>query len=302
MTGSDQHRRLLIFDGNNVVMRCIYGMANARLTSAEGVPSGGVFGSLRAIESMISAYWPSHVLVTFDSGRSRYRTGRFPAYKASRSQTRDPDGFERTVGGTFAAVKEILGYAGVATYESPGVEADDHIAAAIHLDDEIPAVIVSSDHDLHQLVSGRVLVHDLAKPMSPQGSPPTMDVDRVIEKYGLPPERLPELWALQGDPSDGIPGVPGIGPRRALRLLREHGDLSHALSSEKVSGHERQVVLNQDLIELGKGKHSPLSSEVSLDDCRFDPDGGDRGELTRALSRWGFSGYLSKMERTGRMW
>lgn len=300
---TDQHR-LLVLDGNNIVMRSLFGMAGASLVGPNGIPSGGLYGAIKTLQAYIARTNPTHALWTFDQGRSTYRTGLHPEYKANRpggsGSTSLPDG---AVAATFAALREFLDLVNIRHHAEQGVEADDHIAqAAFRYSAEMQVVIVSSDHDLRQLVDkeGRIL---LIKPRVSAKVPEVVyDHDQVVAEYGLAPHRLPEMWALMGDSGDNINGIPKIGPKTAAKIILEHGSLDKAcINSPKVWGHEELVRRNLRLIRLsGLDSGVRFSSQEMV--LRRDEATRYNHDLQRFLTHWGFSSLLNKISDGGSLW
>lgn len=295
---------LLVFDGNNIIMRSLFGMATTGLTGPDGIPSGGLYGAIRAFQSFVAAVQPSHVLWTFDHGRSLFRTALSPEYKANRTSRPPSAGpgslanFDEVMAATFEAFARFLDLNGVQHYRERGVEADDHIAEAVHRwHGQLPITIISSDHDLRQLCTedGKVVV---VKPRANARQDNIVyDHQRVLDEYGLPPHRLAELWAIQGDVGDNVIGVHGIGPKKALQMITQHGSLDKAIAADpRLRGHERRVFDNYRLITLMES-HSTLP--FTLDACAFDPKGFDRAGLERYCTDWGLSSVGRMLERGG---
>lgn len=294
---------MLILDGNNVVMRSLFGMANAALVGPNGVPTGGVFGTINVFRSLVARMHPTHMLWTFDSGKSTMRTALYPEYKANRKPIANAPGIG-DVGvakdGTVSAVKTFLNLAGVAHFSEPGVEADDLIANAVdRLAGKMTITIASADHDLRQLCSADGSVRVL-KPSTNQHQPDTLyDYAKVFHEYGLPAERCPEIWAIQGDTSDNIKGVPGLGPKRALKIIQQWGSLSNALMNEpKLQGHFETVRRNLKLISL---QNPDDYLPEGLEQCRLPEAPYDPVGLELFLREWGFNS-LTDMVTTGRLW
>lgn len=220
----------------------------------------------------------------------------FEAYKANRTKSHgEEDGFIEQ----FEALQQFLDLAGFRWHRERGVEADDHIAKMSKTWDG-SIVVVSSDHDLQQLVNERVLIYLPGRPQH-ANTLPILDEQSIIEKHGLPPTRLPELYALTGDASDGIPGVKGIGPKKALKLLLD-GPLDRVLAEHpelEVGGSQQAVINNYFLMEL-TGQHSDLS--LTRDDCPVPVLTEDRErELMQFFETWEFD-TLARQLQEGMLW
>lgn len=285
--------RLLIVDMNNMFWRAYHGLKTQNLRTQRGEPTWAVFGTVNTVTSLIREYEPSHVLLAWDKGQSEYRNSIYSDYKgtrSSRSGEPDPDvRFQLNLTRDFFDKFEIFQY-----FES-NVEADDVIATTVHrYREEVEIVIVSSDHDVKQLISKNVFV---VKPsLNTSRSPEVIfTYDDLVETYGVEPSRLPEIWALHGDSADNIPGASGVGPKTAFKLIQEYGNLEEVLSSsdKKIVGQEDVVRRAYQLICL-RGDVAKCSFE--LDSMKFKPAGVDSVHLVEMLKRYEFESVLAKLE------
>lgn len=184
---------IVLVDGNNLLMRAHYAMKHFGFSNREGIPTGGLFGVIKTHIALIRLLAPSHIVWFFDAGGSKARKELYPEYKSNRN-TKDSD-----VKRDFTRFEKFLSLANVRYYREHGVEADDLIAAAVNRwDSEIPKVIVSADHDLHQLVRRDPNV-SILKLRQGSAKQEILRYRDILEKYSLPPSMLPELWALTGD-------------------------------------------------------------------------------------------------------
>lgn len=260
--------RLLIFDGNNLAYRNYHATISAGLTGPDGRPSGALYGTIVSFRAYLKQFEPTHVLWTFDKGKSDFRTALRSDYKGHRKQAvvaNQPNPRE-DLPPQLDALQEFLDRAGVRWVAEDGVEADDLIGLAVkRWRGEIPIVVVSGDHDLLQLVDDERAVSVLRPGNAQQGRSGGMGMKaaarqnlgqlyseaEVFEKYGLPPTKLAEMWALTGDVGDNIVGIPKVGPKTAAKWISQHGDLQTAVLSEpKCEGWERQVRVNYEMIVL----------------------------------------------------
>jgi len=205
--------RLVLIDGMAVVYRAFYAIRD--MTRADGMPTNALYGFIRTLNQARRLLRPTHMLVAFDGGMPAHRVALIPAYKAQRRPT--PDALRAQV----PLVRDYLDRAGIVQCRLDGWEADDIIATAVVRSRTSMSgqIIVTGDKDLFQLVSPTVSI-------SRNGSDQDlMTPEAVRVKTGVRPEQIPAWLALTGDAADNIPGVPGIGPRTAARLLREHGTL-----------------------------------------------------------------------------
>lgn len=293
----------VLFDGNNVLIRAHSGMSYSGLSTSEGVPSGGLYGVIRVLHMYIQKMNPTHIVWTWDGGKSDFRTALRSEYKGNRPKKTEPGEDEKydSLVSTFSAFGEYLSLLGVRQIRVKGTEADDLMAQFTKEHrDEIPITLVTADHDLRQLVRqpNPYPVMVLKPSMSSRGGHSVKEVyytyDKVIEEYKLPPHRLPELWAIQGDSSDNIKGVPGMGPVKSLQALKEFGDLQSVIAKHpKLQGLERQIHDNYRMIVLPHEQQGPLP--FTLEGCRWQPDNVDYDGVEKFFTKWEFSSFLLKL-------
>lgn len=238
--------RYLLIDGNNMLMRAVHAADRTGMGTPEGIATGALLIFINLISRHIREEQPSHVLLAWDGGRSAFRTGLYPAYKAHRGErASSPD--ER---GPFSQAKEFCTLAGIHHVERQGWEADDVIAAVwqtlrrTQTDD--PVGILSGDKDLLQLLDRRTYQ---IRPASPPAPTDRWDAARVVEHYGVPAERLSAALALIGDPSDNVPGIRNIGPKKAAQMLTQYGTLTLAMQAVRPDELE-QARLWHALVDL----------------------------------------------------
>src|SRR5690606_20213480 len=203
---------------------------------------------------------PSHIAVAFDVSRRSFRTERYAEYKAGRAET--PVDFA----GQVSLVKEVLAALRIPVVEKEGYEADDVIAtlACQARDEGMEVLICTGDKDAFQLVGDRITVLYPRKGVSDLAR---MDSEAVLAKFGVRPEQYRDLAALVGEPSDNLPGVPGVGPKTAAKWINQYGGLDGILArAEEVPGkagenlraHLDQVALNRRLNHLLRDVELPL--------------------------------------------
>lgn len=292
---------MLLVDGNNLVLRAYHSQRYRDssgewkgLSTSDGRSSGALYGTLVMFCRLVREFNPTHVLFTFDYGRSKARTEIRPEYKANRSQ--DPKQRE-DLKPQYGAIEKLLSSLDVRHYREQGVEADDLIAKAVsNWQKEMPIVVVSADHDLLQLVNNKVKV--LKPGMGGNSREKIYTQDKVEEEYSLPPKRLPEAWAISGDSGDNIRGVSRVGYKTALKILSGYDSLSEAIAFHpKLEGSERLVQENYQLIHLD-GSFANLN--VSLDECSFTKD-FDEGTIRKILEDWEFKSIITRLDE-GRFW
>jgi DNA polymerase-1 len=217
--------KILLCDGHNLAFRAFYGITE--LSRSDGFPTNMIHGWLRTFWRLEDYEKPDVVRVYFDKGAPARRVNLLPEYKANRGAS--PEDFQQQL----PWVKQLTVALGYSSEEREGLEADDLIAAAaVTLAEQNQEVlIVSADKDLSQLICPGV--RQLLPPptANPRIGWRTLDVEGVCDKFGVPPERILDYLALIGDTSDNIPGLPGVGPKTAVKWLSEHGTLENVIAN-----------------------------------------------------------------------
>lgn len=209
---------LYLVDGSGFIFRAYYGL-RAPMTALDGTPTNAVFGFTRLLMNLIRDRQPAHIAVAFDPPGPTFRNDLYPDYKANRAER--PDDLKAQ----FPLCREAVEALGIPVLELAGYEADDVIGTLAHkwAATGRPCVVVTADKDFMQLVDGDITLWD--------GKEKDIGRAEVVEKFGVPPERVTDILGLAGDSSDNIPGVPGIGPKTATKLIDEHGDLEALLAA-----------------------------------------------------------------------
>lgn len=207
--------QIYLVDGSGYIFRAFHALPP--LTRPDGVQIGAVLGFTNMLIKLLREKNPDYLVVVFDAARENYRNKIYPAYKANRVET-PPELIPQ-----FSLIREACDAFDVPFIEKEGYEADDLIATYAH-SQEGEVTIVSSDKDLMQLVGGSVRMLDPIKNR-------LIGVEEVTEKFGVPPEQVMDVQALAGDPTDNIPGVPGIGVKTAAELIQTYGTLENLLAN-----------------------------------------------------------------------
>ena len=211
--------KLLVIDGNSILNRAFYGVR--LLTTKDGKYTNGIFGFMNILLGMLDEYQPDGVAVAFDVKAPTFRHQMFDAYKG----TRKPAPSELIE--QFPTLKELLGYLGFTVVEKPGYEADDILGTLSKAcGEEDFCYIATGDRDSLQLVRNNVNVL-LATTKMGKSTTVKYDVDKIKEVYGVTPEQLIDIKAIQGDTSDNIPGVAGIGEKGAAELIQKFGSIEN---------------------------------------------------------------------------
>ena len=221
---------LYLIDGHNVLYRTFYGVP--RLSAPDGTPTNAILGVARILLKILREDRPAAIAAAFDSREPTPRHALYPEYKATRLKV--PEDLAAQI----PLVMEVIDALGVPRIQVPGTEADDIIGTLSRMAEEkgMEVVIVSSDKDLYQLVSPSVRVRDGLKER-------TVGEAEVRETFGVGPAQVVDLLALSGDPSDNVPGVPGIGEKTAAELIREFGSLEELLAhADRLKGSRREKI------------------------------------------------------------
>ena len=291
--------KLAVLDGTNLFYRAYHGLIKQRFEK-DGIPIWGAYGLLNTIASTCRRYRPTHLVVIFDWGKSDYRLGIWPKYKAGRPQG-DAIDYDDAVAQQ-DVLRDLLPQLGVTTWREEGVEADDVIAYLVdRFKGEVDeVVVVSGDKDMRQLVGRNVVV---IHPSMGNKQESAWYPAEVEEHYGVTADRLPEVWALSGDKVDNVPGVPGIGEKTAIKLIQKYGSLAGvALSDEKkIQGYRHDMKMSYDLVRL----YPELSSfPMVLEDIAFTPTSPlDKSseKLVCSLNKLGFESLVSRFNQ-GTLW
>lgn len=245
---------LMLLDGNSLAFRAFYALPAENFKTRGGLTTNAVYGFTAMLINLLRDEAPTHIAAAFDVSRQTFRSERYPEYKANRSST--PDEFH----GQIDITKEVLNALGITVLAEAGFEADDIIATlATQAENEgYRVLVVTGDRDSLQLVSDDVTVLYPRKGVSELTR---FTPEAVVEKYGLTPTQYPDFAALRGDPSDNLPGIPGVGEKTASKWIIEYGSLQGLVDNvEAVRGkvgdalraHVANVVLNRELTELVK--------------------------------------------------
>lgn len=253
-TTTDERPTLLLLDGNSLAFRAFYALPAENFKTKNGLTTNAVYGFTSMLINLLRDEGPTHVAAAFDVSRQTFRSERYPEYKANRSST--PDEFR----GQIEITKEVLAALGITVLAEPGFEADDIIATLATQAEsaDYRVLVVTGDRDSLQLVSENVTVLYPRKGVSDLTR---FTPDAVVEKYGLTPKQYPDFAALRGDPSDNLPGIPGVGEKTAAKWIVEYGSLQGLVDNvESVRGkvgdslrdNLSTVILNRELTDLVK--------------------------------------------------
>ena len=257
---------LVLIDGNSILNRAFYGtMATKMLMTEDGTYTNAIYGFLNIMFKIIEDIKPEYMVVTFDLKAPTYRHKLYSEYKANRK------GMPNELASQMPILKEILKAMNVKVIEKEGYEADDIIGTLAKWGQRknLEVTILTGDRDSFQLIDEHIKVRI---PHTTQGKTETEDfnVEKVLEKYGLPPKSLIEIKGLAGDASDNIPGVPGVGEKTAITLIKDykniegvykHIDKLKGKLKEKMQQNEEQAYLSRTLGTINT--KAPIEKKLS---------------------------------------
>ncbi len=225
--------QLYLLDGSSYIYRAYYGIRD--LATSGGMPTNAVFGFSRMLLTLLQEHSPEYLAVVFDRPRDEtFRREIYPEYKANR------DAMPEDLVPQIPYIRKILQALTIPVLEAPGFEADDVIATLARRSaaEGIRVTVVTGDKDLMQIVNDKICLLDTMK-----GS--CSGPQEVLERFGVPPERVPDVLGLAGDTSDNIPGIPGIGEKTAAKLVKQFGSLEGVLRWKGlVNGKKRRENLH----------------------------------------------------------
>ncbi len=285
-------KKVVLVDGNNLLFRSYYATAYSGnfMKNSKGFPTNALYGFINMINKIINEEKPEYMLVAFDKGKT-FRHDEYKEYKAGRIQM--PNELKMQ----FPVAKEILTSLGIKWFEIENYEADDIVGTLskmIDETDEYKGIIVSSDKDLLQLISDKVTVKLLKSKDYIM-----MTKETFFEIYGLTPEKMIDIKALQGDASDNIPGVKGIGEKTALKLLQDYGSLEGIYDNiayitksiaTKLINERQKAFESKKLVTIYK--QVPLG--FSLEDTIL--TGGNLEELKKLYENLEFYSFIKSMK------
>jgi DNA polymerase-1 len=287
-------KRIFLLDGHSLSYRAYFALPTD-LATTSGQVTNAVYGFTSMLIKLLSEEKPDRIAVAFDKGPPVERLEMYREYKAGRPET--PDEFREQLG----LIREVLETLQVPIVEIEGHEADDAIAtlALRAVGQGMEAVIVTADRDFFQLVRPGIRVM-----FNRKGISDIVDYDRaaVEARFGLPPDKYLDYVALKGDPSDNIPGVPGVGEKTASRLIQEHGSVEAVLAGAggltpklraAIEAAGEQLMVNKDVARL----RTDLEVPVDPDDCVL----GDRDDdaVRRLFNALEFRSLLERLEEAG---
>jgi len=284
---TDTQKKLILVDGNNYAYRAFYAIPN--LSNSRGFPTNAIFGFTNMLLKLLRSQSPQYMAVVFDMKGPTVRHDLFSDYKANRKPMPD------LLRPQLDYIKKIVRGFSIPFLEKEGIEADDIIGtlARRFAGEDLQIVIASGDKDLMQLVTENITMVDTMKDI-------VYDRQEVQKRFGVAPEKVTEILGLMGDTSDNIPGVPGIGPKGAQRLIEQFGSIEEILSHpEKVYNAKLRnaLVEHADLARLSRDLatiDTQVDLKIALDELKTSPP--DAATLLELFNECEFSSLMQEIK------
>lgn len=287
-------KRAVLIDGSSLIFRAFYAIPN--LSTKDGVPTNGVYGFLTMFYRVLNEYKPDYLLVAFDRSTPTFRAEDYEAYKAGREDT------PSELNAQFGILQEVLDALNVAHLDMDGYEADDIIGTLSREFEKegIETFLITGDRDFLQLADDKVSVVLTRRGIS---ETEVYDKAKYIEEYGINPHQLIEVMGLMGDPSDNIPGVPGIGEKTAMDLIKRFGSIDGVYENiDKVTGKVRvkNLMENKDTAYMSRNLaeiflNVPMDKSLAVYKSQ-EPNEEMARELFEKLEFRTFASYLPSAE------
>ena len=250
--------KLLIIDGHSMAYRAFYAMRSGNFQTSTGQDTSAVFGFIRMLTKILKDENPTRVAVAFDVSRHSFRTDKYPEYKGTRDET--PPEFH----GQVDLIDAFLEAMGICRLRKENIEADDILATLAHTASQqgLDVVVASGDRDAFQMANEHVTILYPGQSMSDLRR---MTPEAIEEKYGVPPQRYPELAALVGETADNLPGVPGVGPKTAATWINRFDGLENVLARADEIGGKRGTDLRAHIDDVRRNRSlNRLLTDVDL--------------------------------------
>ena len=282
-------KRLIIIDGNSIINRAFYALPD--MSNSEGLKTNAIFGFVRMMFKIIEDYQPTHMSVAFDKKAPTFRHKQYADYKAGRKKM--PDELAQQL----QPLKDLLDKFNINRLELEGYEADDLIGTVARLGEEndFKVYIVTGDKDAIQLASHKTTTLITKKGV---GEVEEYDYDSVLERYEMTPTQFIDLKGLMGDKSDNIPGVPGVGEKTGIKLLKQYSTIENLIEhTDELKGSiKKKIEENKDLALMSKEFATIITNVpivVKLEDLEY----GDynKDDVVEKFKEFGFTSLITKL-------
>ena len=284
-------KTLMLIDGSSLIFRAFFALPN--LTNNDGVMTNGVYGFLTMYQNAFDTYKPDAVLVAFDRSGKTFRHDQFKDYKATRDKMPSELSYQ------FGILKDILESMDVKYTDLEGYEADDIVGTYAKIGQEAgyKVVIITGDRDYLQLVDDNITVYLTKKGISEMVE---YTNETIMDEFGLTPKQLIDVKGLEGDKSDNIPGVDGIGPKKAQDFIRTYGSIEGLYEHiDEVSGKKtKQTLIDSEAIAYMSKKIGTIitNAPVEYDLSALDLSEPDLPALRDKFSKYNFNKFLEKLD------
>ena len=292
-------KKLLLIDGNSIMNRAFYGiMGSKMLMTKDGKYTNAVYGFLAILFKNLEDLNPDYIAVSFDLKAKTARHKLYEAYKANRH------GMPEELADQMPVIKDVLRAMNIDIVEKEGYEGDDILGTLSKYGEKqgLDVTILSGDRDTFQLASDNITIRI---PRTKQGKTEVDDYDRqkVLEEYGVEPEALIEVKGLQGDSSDNIPGVPGIGPKTAINLVKKYGTIENLykkieLGEDDLKGKQKESIVNNKEMALISRTLGEINTNVPLDDTleNLKVEEWDKEKVLEIFKVCNFKRYIERFD------
>ena len=282
-------KRLIIIDGNSIINRAFYALPD--MTNSDGLHTNAVYGFTRMLFKIIDDYKPTHISVAFDMKAPTFRHKEFSEYKAGRKK------MPNELGQQLQPLKELLDTFNIHRMEMAGFEADDLIGTVAKKaeNDDFKVYIVTGDKDAIQLASNKTTTLITKKGV---GEVEEYNYDSVVERYEMTPTQFIDLKGLMGDKSDNIPGVPGIGEKTGIKLIKEFSSIENLIENtnqlkgsvkKKIEENKDQAVFSKKLATI----ITDVPIEISLDELSYGDY--DKNAVIEEFKKFGFNTLIKQV-------
>ena len=294
MLSKSKQSRLFLIDGYAMFYRAHFAMIRNPLVNSKGMHTSALFGFANQMMKLIKNENPDEIIAAFDSKEKTFRHKKYPLYKATREK------MPEEMIDQLPYLWKLLDCMGIPTMERPGYEADDIIGtlAKKYSEEGREVFIVSGDKDFMQLINDKIFLY---APSGRRGEIRIFDRKGVLEKWGVPPEKIIDLLGLMGDASDNVPGVMGVGEKTAVKLLNQYGSLESSLvhaeevknkrAREGLINCKKEALLSKELVTI------EVNMEIDQEINSFDSSKYDEEALEELFNNLEFYTMLSQMKQ-----
>ena len=302
----DRPEKLMLLDSASLYFRAFYGMKES-ITAPDGTPVNAVRGFLDFIARLVTDHGPTRLVCCWDDDwRPEFRVAAIPSYKAHRvaDEAVNAEEVPDTLSPQVPVIADVLAAYGIARVGAAGYEADD-VIGTLAARSAVPVDVVTGDRDLFQVVDDARGVRVLYTAKGGVARAEVVTESVIQERYGVPPQSYADFAALRGDPSDGLPGVPGVGEKTAASLITAYGDLDGILSAAeagdpavRASLHDKVLAARDYLAVAPTVVRVALDVPIVLDDDRLPAAPADPAALGELANRWGLTTSVARLSAT----